>query len=106
MAAWEKSNKLRKRSLKASDLKSREVPAKILCANLVQFWKRNPKSTFGILRSKKWYTNNRIKLGPDITQTSLIGLLEFLIERSNIEWNYICPTSSLALLVATVVSAK
>jgi len=42
VASWEKANKLRQRSLKESDLKSREASAKILCANLIQFWKREP----------------------------------------------------------------
>ena len=63
MASWEKSNKLRQRSLKDSDLKSREASAKILCANLIQFCKRDPKGTFGILRSKTWYANNRVEVG-------------------------------------------
>ena len=52
MASWEQSEKPRQRKLKESDLKSREASAKILCANLLQFWKRDPKGTFGILRSK------------------------------------------------------
>ena len=87
MASWENSNKLRQRSLKESDLKSREASAKILCANLVQFWKRDPKGTFGILRSKTWYANNRVELGPYVTQKSMIGFLEFLIERKVVELN-------------------
>tara|TARA_B100000575_G_C23006760_1_gene580030 strand:- start:740 stop:1018 length:279 start_codon:yes stop_codon:yes gene_type:complete len=82
MSLWEKLNKLRQRSLKEFDLKSREASAKILCANLIQFWKRDPKGTFGILRSKTWYAKNRVELGPHITQTSLIRLLDFLIERN------------------------
>lgn len=64
MASWEKSNKLRQLSLKESDLKAREASAKILCANFTQFWKRDPKGTFGILRSKTWFANNRVELGP------------------------------------------
>ena len=64
MASWEKSNQVRQRGLKESDLKSREASAKILCANLIQFWKRDSKGTFGILRSKTWYANNRVELGP------------------------------------------
>ena len=39
MALWEQSEKPRQPKLKASDLKSREESAKILCANLLQFWK-------------------------------------------------------------------
>ena len=85
MASWEKSNKVRQRSLKESDLKSREASAKMLCANLIQFWKRDPKGTFGILRSEKWYAKKRIELGPHITQTSLIRFLDFLIERNLVE---------------------
>ena len=85
MASWEQSEKPRQRKLKESDLKSREASAKMLCANLLQFWKRDSKSTFGILRSKKWYSNNRIELGPHITQTSLIRFLDFLIERNLVE---------------------
>ena len=85
MASWEKSNKLRQRSLKESDLKSREASAKMLFANLLQFWKRDPKGTFGILRSEKWYAKKRSELGPHITQTSLIRFLDFLIERNLVE---------------------
>ena len=73
MASWERSEKPRQRRLKPSDLKSREESAKMLCANLLQFWKRDSKGTFGILRSKKWCSNNCIELGIYITQTSLIG---------------------------------
>ena len=85
MASWEKSNKVRQRSLKESDLKSREASAKILCANLIQFWKRDPKGTFGILRSKTWYANNRVELGPYVTQKGMIGFLEFLIEQNLVD---------------------
>ena len=85
MASWEQSEKPRQRKLKESDLKSREASAKILCANLVQFWKRDPKGTFGILRSKTWYANNRVELGPYVTQKSMIGFLEFLIERNLVD---------------------
>ena len=85
MSSWEQSEKPRQRKLKESDLKSREESAKMLCANLLQFWKRDPKGTFGILRSKTWYANNRVRLGPNITQTSVIRFLEFLIERNLIQ---------------------
>ena len=57
----------------------------MLCANLIQFWRRDPKGTFGILRSEKWYAKKRSELGPHITQTSLIRFLEFLIERNLVE---------------------
>jgi len=85
MSSWEQSEQPRQRKLKESDLKSREESAKMLCANLLQFWKRDPKGTFGILRSKTWYANNRVRLGPNITQTSVIRFLEFLIERNLIQ---------------------
>ena len=41
MASWEQSEKPRQRKLKESDLKPREASAKLLCANLIQFWKRD-----------------------------------------------------------------
>ena len=85
MTSWEKSEKPSQRRLKPSDLKSREESAKILCANLLQFWKRDSKGTFGILRSKTWYANKRFALGPHITQKSLIGFLEFLLEEELVE---------------------
>lgn len=85
MASWEQSEKPRQRKLKASDLKSREESAKMLCANLIQFWKRDPEGTFGILKSKTWYANKRVELGPHITQRSLIGFLEFLLEEDLVE---------------------
>ena len=85
MALWEQSEKPRQRRLKPSDLKSREESAKMLCANLLQFWKRDSKGTFGILRSKTWYAEKRVELGPHITQKSLIGFLEFLLEEELVE---------------------
>ena len=85
MATWEQSEKPRQRKLKASDLKSREESAKMLCANLLQFWKRDSNGTFGILRSKTWYAEKRVELGPHITQKSLIGFLEFLLEAELLE---------------------
>ena len=85
MFSWEQANNTRHRKLKASDLESREASAKMLCANLIQFWNRDSKGTFGVLRSKSWFANNRVELGPNITQKSLIGFLDFLIERNLVE---------------------
>ena len=56
---WEDSKDLRKRKRRPADLKALEGCANMLCANLVQFWNRDLKGTFGVLRSDTWYGKNR-----------------------------------------------
>ena len=57
----------------------------MLCTNLVQFWNRDPKGTFGALKSPKWYPEYRVELGPYITRKGVIGFLEFLVQRNFVE---------------------
>jgi hypothetical protein len=85
MDDWERANKVRKRKLKALDLKAREVSANMICANLVQFWNRDPKGTFGVLKSPTWYAKNRHRLRPEITSKGVTGFLDYLVRQNHVE---------------------
>ena len=85
MGQWEDSKDLRKRNRKPADQKALEVSANMLCGNLIQFWNRDPKGTFGVLRSDTWYANNRHRLRPEITQSGVVGFMEFLVRQNHVE---------------------
>ena len=85
MEDWEDSKDLRKRKRKPEDRRALEVSANMLCGNLVQFWNRDPKGTFGVLRSDTWYGNNRHSLRPEITQSGVVGFLDYLVRQNHVE---------------------
>jgi hypothetical protein len=85
MIEWEISNELRKRKRKPVDQKALEVSANMLCGNLVQFWNRDPKGTFGVLRGSEWYAENRHQLRPEITPKGVTGFLDFLVRKNLVE---------------------
>ncbi len=58
MAKWELDNNIRKRAIKAEDLKNRISSAKMLLDNLYRSWKRGQEATFGVLKHPKWYSQD------------------------------------------------
>ena len=85
MSLWEEANKPRQRKRSSKNQKNLQESAKMLCANLIQFWNRNPEGTFGIELSKTWYAGVREKIGEFINQKGTISFLDFLIERNLVE---------------------
>ena len=85
MGQLEDSKDLRKRKRKPADRKALEVSANMLCANLVQFWNRDTKGTFGVLKSPTWYAKNRHRLRSEITSKGVTGFLDFLVRQNHVE---------------------
>ena len=85
MAKWEADNKIRKRAIKAEDLKNRISSGKMLLDNLYRSWKRSPEATFGVLKHPKWYSHKEEIFGQRITQGGIWNFLKYLFDEGYVE---------------------